>query len=1596
MAERTEPERDPSPEGAEELLGFLREQDTRERVFEAYPDAVLILDPVDTVLDMNRAATELLGRTRDERVELHEVLVDDEGQGPKDAFGGEWQRRIEVRRADGSTAAVEARSIVVPGESEALRLLVLSHDLAEAEQRGWEETRRVEERIARLQAITDAALVHLSLDQLFEELLGRLRDLLHADSVTVLLLDPVARVLRIRATSGLERPAEERVDVPLGVGVAGRIASQKRPAVIGDLGRAGAVSPFLGRRLRSLVGVPILRAGQVRGVLHAGSLRPRRFTQEDVSILELVAARLEPAIENAKLHETERAARAAAEKDAARLRLVQSVGGALGAVLPVDEIGRIVLDHMVPALGASAGGVGVVDGEGHAVRIAASVGYDAETMERFGSFPVDGELPAAAAIRDGRLVLIGSPEERARSFPSLAGQRSVGKSWAALPLKVGSRRVGVITLSFPEPRTFGEEDVEVMSALAHQCAQALDRSRLYETERAIRTRSEATNRRLGLLQSLTAKYSRALTSSEVSELSVSEATASLGANSGVVLLLDENGMLQMGASRGYSERALEGWQSFPADLPTPAGEAIRTGQVVVVESPADLAQRFPLVAARSSTGRRIGPTVALPILVDERPIGALAFTFDEGHRLGEDDPVLFRALGRQCGQALERARLYETERRARREAELARERTERLQAVANALASAETQKDVAEVLAEQSIVALGGVASVVVRVRPEGALEVTAARGYPAEVIASWHPLDLQTPSPLAEAIRSGIGIWMRSGAELAAAFPAIVETQERLGFGGAFAAIPLAAADQVVGSVGVRFAGQRDWPESDREFLRAIARQCTQAMLQANLREVELATRRELELSERRYRSLVQTTSTIDWTVDPAGAFVEPQSSWTAYTGQEWEEHRGLGWLDAIHPDDREDVLEKWFHARDTGELYSVRARVWHEPSGEHRHVVIHAAPVLDASSRIAEWVGTATDVHEQRLATIEANRRETAARTELETVGERLAYLAAASNVLASSLEESETLQRLADLAVPRLADWCTIDLLGEGGSIELVAVAHVDPAKVELARDIRRRYPPDPDSEVGAPQVLRTGQPFLMEEIPRELIEEAKQRMPELEELLDELQLRSMLVVPLSVGDRVLGVMTFVWAESGYRYGRDDLALAEDLAHRAAIAIENARLYQAERDARREEARATERLQILSEAGAGMAETLDARRMLGALVRTTSRGYSDYSMVYRLDSTGSIMDVVTAHRDLALDGVLRRAATMRLPEPDDEGSVVARVLRTGEAAWEPDLPTTFTDEVTATDEQRKLGRRLQARSAIAVPLVGRGQLLGILGLVRIEGSPPFVREDLDLAIELGRRAGTLLDNARLYAERELIADTLQRSLVPPELPDVPGLEVGARYRSAAPGTTVGGDFYDVFEVDLDNWGALIGDVVGKGPQAAAMMGLARYTIRTAAMSETRPSALLETLNEAILRQVRDNMFCTACFARVRRDGANARVTIASGGHPLPLLLHPDGRVETAGEPGTLIGVFEDPTIVDRALDLGPGDALVMYTDGVVDERRGDEEFGEERLIELLATLGGANAQEIADTIDGAVLDFRDGDQKDDVAVLVLKVPS
>jgi serine phosphatase RsbU (regulator of sigma subunit) len=615
----------------------------------------------------------------------------------------------------------------------------------------------------------------------------------------------------------------------------------------------------------------------------------------------------------------------------------------------------------------------------------------------------------------------------------------------------------------------------------------------------------------------------------------------------------------------------------------------------------------------------------------------------------------------------------------------------------------------------------------------------------------------------------------------------------------------------------------------------------------------------------------------------------------------------------------------------------------------------------------------------------------------TALAAAGERLAFLAEASEVLAASLDPTETLAGLAKLAVPRLADWCAIDMVDDDGNIELVALAHVDPAKVEMAEDIRRRYPPDPDATSGVPNVLRTGRSELMEEIPPELIARAEADRPDVADLIRDLHLRSAMVVPLAGAQRVFGAMTFVWAESGRSYAHADLALAEDLARRASVAIENARLYQSEREARLRESDARARLQILVEAGAAMAASFEVPGILRALTGGASRRICDYSVAFLLGPSWAIVDAVGAHRDGARYGIVERMARAGLPDLDSPDSIAAQVIRTGEPILIPEVPPEQLERVMAAGEQLELARELGFASVIGVPITARGRMFGALALVRDDSWPPFAEDDVSFAITIATRAAITLDNARLYAERESMSEALQRSLLPPEFPDVPGIDIGARYLPASEGGAhIGGDFYDVFPTDDDHWLGVIGDVVGKGPEAAALMGLARYTVRTAALAEGRPSRILQTLNQAFLRQTTEQRFCTACCVRIRRSGYGARMTVSTGGHPLPVVLHENGTIDEVGSPGTILGVFEDPVLADHAVDLGVGDALVLYTDGVTDERRDDEEFGEARLYDVLSTLGAGSAREIADGVLEAVIGYRAEEHRDDIAILVMKVIS
>jgi serine phosphatase RsbU (regulator of sigma subunit) len=238
--------------------------------------------------------------------------------------------------------------------------------------------------------------------------------------------------------------------------------------------------------------------------------------------------------------------------------------------------------------------------------------------------------------------------------------------------------------------------------------------------------------------------------------------------------------------------------------------------------------------------------------------------------------------------------------------------------------------------------------------------------------------------------------------------------------------------------------------------------------------------------------------------------------------------------------------------------------------------------------------------------------------------------------------------------------------------------------------------------------------------------------------------------------------------------------------------------------------------------------------------------------------------------------------------------------------------------------------------------------------------------------------------------------LARTLQESLLAPVLPHVAGLELASRYRPAGAGGELVGDFFDVFQGLDDSWHAVIGDVCGKGVEAAKMTALARYTLRAAAMHGGAPSAILGELNDALEHQGRggDGLYLTALVATVRAAQDAVRATLALAGHPPALVRRANGAVEPAGRHGALLGIFPQVRLHDVELLLAPGDALVLYTDGVTDARCGRERFGDARLRAAIAQGGRPSAAALAAELDAAVADFSDGPAADDLALLVLRV--
>ena len=410
------------------------------------------------------------------------------------------------------------------------------------------------------------------------------------------------------------------------------------------------------------------------------------------------------------------------------------------------------------------------------------------------------------------------------------------------------------------------------------------------------------------------------------------------------------------------------------------------------------------------------------------------------------------------------------------------------------------------------------------------------------------------------------------------------------------------------------------------------------------------------------------------------------------------------------------------------------------------------------------------------------------------------RQRFLAEAGQLLASTLDYEQTLERVARMIVPRLADWCGIDMVDEQGNVVNVAVAHVDPAKVELAHQLQERYPPDMDAPTGVPAILRGGPAELYPEIPDELLAASAVDEEHLR-IIREVGIRSGMAVPMRLGGRTLGVISFVSAESGRVFDDDDLAFAEDLALRAATAVQNARLYQAQ---------------------------------------------------------------------------------------------------------------------------------------------------------------------------------------------ERVAHTLQASLLPDRLPDVPGWEIHAAYQAGEREAEVGGDFYDVVAVEGGHL-IVLGDVTGKGVEAAALTALVRHSARMAARFDPRPARVLAHVNTTLREQARLSLVTMVC-ALVETEPDRARLTVASAGHPLPLLRRAGAAPDPLGDHGVLLGIGGEEDWTETEVPVSVGDTVLFYTDGVTETPGKGARFGEPRLYDAMARAGDAPADVLAE-IERSLRDFQAGEAVDDRAMLALR---
>jgi PAS domain S-box-containing protein len=447
----------------------------------------------------------------------------------------------------------------------------------------------------------------------------------------------------------------------------------------------------------------------------------------------------------------------------------------------------------------------------------------------------------------------------------------------------------------------------------------------------------------------------------------------------------------------------------------------------------------------------------------------------------------------------------------------------------------------------------------------------------------------------------------------------------------------------------------------------------------------------------------------------------------------------------------------------------------------------------------------------------------------------------------------------------------------------------------------------------------------------------------------------------------------------------------------ASKAAEAVDRQRAADANTAAARER-RQRERLEFLAGLSDASIRATDHREFMKSVTAAAVPRLGDWCSLHFIHEPGAKVELEVAHSDPAKVAWVKALAEKYPDDPNGQTGVAA-VIRTGRVEYIPEVDESMIDrglESSTIDrgEAQTILDALSLTSVITVPLITKREVIGAMQFVSAESGRRYDEQDVALARAAAGRIAAALENMWITDEHRHISVTLQSALLPPLVPRIPGLDVAVRYWPAGVASKVGGDFYDVFALAGDRWAVVIGDVCGTGADAAAVTSIVRHTIRAAARHGQGHAAVLEWINEAILHSDRDQ-FCTTSYATIEPVDGGHRLVCSSGGHPLPVIVRATGEVMTLGEPGTLLGAFDDIATSTEQTIVGPDDTVVFYTDGISDlPPPGGLDVEEVMALIAEAAAVSPRAADIADAIHCSLIDrVGDARRQDDVALVVLR---